>query len=161
MQNFYKWKTILVTWSTWFKWSWLSFWLAKLWAKVIGYALEPNTNPDLFSVLNLNNKITPIIWDISDYKKLTEVVEQYKPEMVFHLAAQPIVRESYDNPVYTMNTNVMWTVNTMELIRTKEYIKWWVIITTDKVYENKEWLWPYRENDRFIFFIYVCTNIFW
>ena len=152
MQNFYKWKTILVTWSTWFKWSWLGFWLNKIWAKVIGYWLEPNTDPDLFSVLNLDKKITQIYWDISDYKKLEEVVEEHKPEMVFHLAAQPIVRTSYDEPVYTMQTNVMWTVNIMELIRTKEYIKWWVIITTDTVYENKERLWPYRENDRLWWF---------
>ena len=119
-----------------------------MWAKVIGYWLEPNTNPDLFSVLNLDKKITQLYWDISDYKKLEDVIEEYKPEMVFHLAAQPIVRTSYDEPVYTMQTNVMWTVNVMELIRAKDYIKWWVIITTDKVYENKERLWPYRENDR-------------
>ena len=152
MQNFYKWKTVLITWSTWFKWSWLSYRLNKLWANVIWYWLEPNTNPNVFSVLNLDNKITQIFWDISDYKRLEEVAEQYKPEIIFHLAAQPIVRESYDNPVYTMNTNVMWTVNIMELIRTKECIKWWVIITTDKVYENKEWLWPYRENDRLWWF---------
>ena len=97
-----------------------------MWAKVIGYWLEPNTNPDLFSVLNLENKITQIYWDISDYKNLEEVVDEYKPEIIFHLAAQPIVRTSYDEPVYTMQTNVMWTVNIMELIRTKEYIKWWI-----------------------------------
>ena len=123
-----------------------------MWAKIIGYWLEPNTNPDLFSVLNLEKKITQIYWDISDYKKLEEVVEEHKPDMIFHLAAQPIVRTSYDEPVYTMQTNVMWTVNIIELIRTKEYIKWGVIITTDKVYENKERLWPYRENDRLWWF---------
>lgn len=148
MKNFYKWKMILLTGSTGFKWSRLAFWLHSMWAKVIGYWLEPNTSPNLFGALKLKDKITQIIWDISDYENLEKVVDQYQPEIIFHLAAQPIVRESYDNPVYTMQTNVMWTVNIMELIRTKEYIKWGVIVTTDKVYENKEWLRPYRENDR-------------
>ncbi len=148
MIDFYNWKTILVTGSTWFKWAWLSFRLNQMWSNVIWYWLEPNTNPSLFTALNLENKITQIYWDINDYKKLQDITNQYHPDMVFHLAAQPIVRESYDNPVYTMSTNVMWTINIMELIRTTESIKWWVIITTDKVYENKEWLRPYRENDR-------------
>ncbi|EKE27066.1 MAG: hypothetical protein ACD_4C00066G0002 [uncultured bacterium (gcode 4)] len=148
IQNFYKWKKILITGSTWFKWSWLSFWLHNIWAEVIWYGLEPNTNPNLFKALKLDEKITQIIWDINDIKSLEEAVDKYKPGIIFHLAAQPLVRESYKNPVYTMITNSIGTVNVLEMIRLKEYIKWAVMITTDKVYENKEWIYPYRENDR-------------
>ena len=148
MKNFYKNKTILITWTTWFKWSWLAFWLNNLWAKIIWYSLKPNTNPNNFDILNLENKITQVYWDINDLGKLDMIVKKYKPEMVFHLAAQPLVRDSYNNPVYTYNTNVMWTVNILETIKKNKCIKWWILITTDKVYENKEWIYPYRENDR-------------
>lgn len=148
MNNFYKWKTILVTWSTWFKWSWLSFWLNNLWANVIWYSLKIWTDPNLFDAIKLDNKITQIIWDINDIESLEEVCDKYKPEIVFHLAAQPLVRESYENPVYTMQTNAIWTVNILEIMRKKEYLKWWILITTDKVYHNNEWIYPYRETDR-------------
>lgn len=148
MNNFYKWKTILITWSTWFKWSWLSYWLNSMWANVIWYSLKIWTEPNLFNAIKLDEKITQIIWDIRDLEKLGNTCDQYKPEIIYHLAAQPIVRESYENPVYTMQTNSMWTLNVLEIIRTRDYIKWAVLITTDKVYDNKEWLWPYRENDR-------------
>lgn len=148
MKNFYQNKTILVTWSTWFKWGWLSFWLYNLGAKVVWYSLKINTEPNLFEAIKLDNKITQIIGDINDLDTLEKACDQHKPEIIFHLAAQPIVRESYENPVYTMQTNAIWTVNVLESTRKKDYIKWAVLITTDKVYENKEWLWPYRENDR-------------
>lgn len=148
MNNFYQGKTILVTGSTGFKGSWLSFWLHSLWAKVIWYSLEIDTNPNLFWVLKLDSKITQIIWDINDLTHIEEVCDTYKPELIFHLAAQPLVRESYENPVYTFQTNAIGTVNVLEVIRKKEYLKWAVLITTDKVYQNNEWLYPYRENDR-------------
>ncbi|MDD4530097.1 MAG: CDP-glucose 4,6-dehydratase [Candidatus Gracilibacteria bacterium] len=148
MKNFYQNKTILVTGSTGFKGGWLSFWLYNLGAKVVGYSLKINTEPNLFEAIKLDNKITQIIGDINDLDTLEKACDQHKPEIIFHLAAQPIVRESYENPVYTMQTNAIGTVNVLESTRKKDYIKGAVLITTDKVYENKEWLWPYRENDR-------------
>lgn len=148
MNNFYKWKTILITWSTWFKWSWLSFWLHNLWANVIWYSLKINSEPNLFDAIKLDNKITQIIWDINDIETLEKTCNKYKPEIIFHLAAQPLVRDSYENPVYTMQTNAIWTVNILEVMRQKDYIKWAILITTDKVYHNNEWLYPYRETDR-------------
>ena len=152
MKNFYKWKRILVTWSTGFKWSWLSFWLHSLWAKVAWFALEPNTNPSLYDILDLENKIENTIWDITTIELLEKKIKKFKPEIIFHLAAQALVRESYENPVYTMSVNVMGTVNVLEMIKKYDFIKWWVLITTDKVYDNKEWLYPYREIDRLWWF---------
>ena len=119
-----------------------------MWAKVIWYALEPHTQPNLFAAFKLNEKITQIFGDITDMKLLSETIDTYQPEMVFHFAAQPIVRDSYKDPVYTIKTNAMGTTTVLEMIRIKECIKSAVLITTDKVYENKEWIWPYRENDR-------------
>ena len=148
MEKFYKNKTILITWTSWFKWSWLAFWLHNLWANVIWYSLKANTSPNNFEILKLNKKITQIYWDINDLKSLDDVVKKYNPELVFHLAAQPLVRDSYDDPVYTFQTNVIWTVNVLETIRNNECIKWAVLITTDKVYHNNEWIYSYRENDR-------------
>ena len=148
MSNFYRWKTILITGSTWFKGSWLSFWLNSIGANVIGYSLPPNTNPNLFHILDLENSITQLYWDINDLESLQWVCNEYKPEIIFHLAAQPLVRESYRDPVWTFQTNVMWTVNVLEVIRQTESIKWAVLITTDKVYENLETMRPYLETDR-------------
>lgn len=148
MNNFYKNKTILITWTSWFKWSWLAFWLHNLWANVIWYSLEANTTPNNFEILKLDQKITQIYWDINDLECMNNVVKKYSPEIIFHLAAQPLVRESYDNPVYTFQTNVIWTVNVLEIIRNNECIKWAILITTDKVYHNNEWIYPYRETDR-------------
>ncbi|MDD3262624.1 MAG: CDP-glucose 4,6-dehydratase [Candidatus Absconditabacteria bacterium] len=148
MQNFYKGKTILLTGSTGFKGSWLALWLHSLGAKVIGYALDPHTQPNLFDSLRLNDKIVQIIGDITDIELLSKTIDTYKPEMVFHLAAQPIVRDSYKDPIYTIKTNAIGTTAVLEMIRIKECIKGAVLITTDKVYENKEWMRPYRENDR-------------
>lgn len=148
MKDFYTWKTILLTGSTWFKWSWLAFRLHSMWAKVIWYALKPHTEPNLFSALWLNDKITQVIGDITDGELLSKTIDEHKPEIVFHLAAQPIVRDSYQDPLYTIKTNALGTTTILEMIRTKECVKWAVLITTDKVYENKERIWPYRENDR-------------
>lgn len=148
MKTFYKWKKVLVTWSTWFKGSRLCLWLHHMWAEVIGYALAPHTEPNNFSALKLDEKIKQVIGDIRDIDLLSKTINEYQPEMIFHLAAQPIVRESYENPVYTIQTNAIGTTNVLEMIRTKDSVKWAVLITTDKVYENKEWIRPYRENDR-------------
>lgn len=152
MQDFYKWKTILVTGSTGFKWSRLALWLHNLWAKVIGYGLEPNTQPNLFTALKLEDKITQIIGDITDSELLSQTIDTYQPEMIFHLAAQPLVRDSYKDPVYTIKTNALGTTIVLEMIRTKACITWAVMITTDKVYENKEHLLPYKEDDRLWWF---------
>lgn len=149
MNNFYSGKTVLVTGSTWFKGSWLSLWLHELGAKVIGYALNPSTEPNLFNILKLDKDIIQVYADINNLESLQSVCDEYKPEIVFHLAAQPLVRESYRDPVWTFQTNVMGTVNMLETIRQSGSIKWAVLITTDKVYENLETMRPYVETDRF------------
>lgn len=145
--EFYKDKKVLVTGHTGFKGAWLCKILVMLGAKVTGYSLEPPTNPNLFELINLDKKINSNIGDIRNLNKLEKVFEESKPEIVFHLAAQPIVRTSYENPVYTYETNVMGTVNILECIRKSEYVKSFVNITTDKVYKNNEWEWGYRENE--------------
>jgi len=146
--HFYKWKKILITGTTWFKWSWLALWLHTIWADIIGFGLPPVTNPNLFHILKLDEKITQIYGDINISDELNAVCEEYKPEIIFHLAAQPLVKEWYKRPVYTFMTNAIWTVHVLEAIRQHDYIQWWVMITTDKVYENLEWMYPYRETDR-------------
>lgn len=152
MRNFYKGKKVLVTGSTGFKGSWLSFWLHDMWAEVIGYALPAYDGPNNFDALKLDSKITQIIGDIRNIEELEKTIDQYRPEIVFHLAAQPLVRESYAQPVYTMEANVMWTVNVLEMVRKKDFLTGWVFITTDKVYENKESMEPYKETDRLWWF---------
>ena len=151
MQNqfngIFKNKTVLITGHTGFKGSWLSIWLKELGANVVGYALEPYTNRDNFVVTGLKSKITHIIGDVRDYKKLKEVFTKYQPEFVFHLAAQPIVRESYLNPKETYDINVGGTVNVFECCRLTDSVKVIINITSDKCYENREWIWGYREND--------------
>ncbi len=146
--DFYKGKKILITGTTWFKWSWLALWLHNIWAQVIGFWLPPSTTPNLFHILKLDEKIIQVYGDINISDELNAVCEKYKPEIIFHLAAQPLVKEWYKRPVYTFMTNAIWTVHVLELIRQHEYIKGWVMITTDKVYENLEWIYPYRETDR-------------
>ncbi len=140
----YKNKTVLVTGHTGFKGSWLSFWLEQMGAKVIGYSLEAPTTPSHFELLNLN--MTSIIGDIRDLDRLQQVFNKYKPDIVFHLAAQPLVRLSYANPIETYETNVMGTLKVFEACR-EANVKAIVNITSDKAYENKEWVWGYREND--------------
>lgn len=148
LKDFYKGKKVLVTGHTGFKGSWLCEILLYMGADVVGYALEPSTKPALFDMLNLSKKITSYIGDIRDLAFFQEVFEKEKPEIIFHLAAQPIVLESYKNPVYTYETNVMGTVNLLECVRLSDTVKSVVNVTTDKVYQNNEWCYGYRENDR-------------
>lgn len=146
--NFYKGKRVLVTGHTGFKGSWLCIWLHELGAEVIGVAKDPFTNRDNFVLSGIGNKIkADIRADIRDGERMKEIFAEYQPEIVFHLAAQPLVRLSYDIPVETYETNVMGTVNIMEAIRSTDSIKVGVMITTDKCYENKEQIWGYRENE--------------
>lgn len=136
--SFYKNKRILVTGHTGFKGSWLCKILLMNGAKVVGYSLEPTSNPNLFSILGLGKQMISIIGDIRDLKKLNSVFDEFQPEIVFHLAAQPIVRESYREPVYTYDVNVMGTVNICDCVRTHSSVKSFLNITTDKVYQNDD-----------------------
>lgn len=145
--SFYKNKKVLVTGHTGFKGSWMCKVLTELGADVTGYSLEPPTNPNLYSQSENDKEIKSVIGDIRDYDRLKSVFEETKPEIVFHLAAQPIVRESYRNPRYTYETNVMGTVNVMECVRLTLSVKSVLNVTTDKVYKNNEWFWGYREDE--------------
>jgi CDP-glucose 4,6-dehydratase len=147
LQDVYKGKRILITGHTGFKGSWLSLWLKELGADVVGYALEPPTKPNLFEALNLDEKITHTIGDVRDEEHLLSVFEKYQPEFVFHLAAQPLVRFSYKEPKLTYETNVMGTVNVLEAVRKTNSVRVCIIVTSDKCYENKEWVYGYRETD--------------
>ncbi|MCB2359373.1 CDP-glucose 4,6-dehydratase [Clostridium estertheticum] len=140
-------KKVLVTGHTGFKGSWLCLWLQKLGAEVIGYALEAPTVPNLFKVAQVEENMMSIIDDIRNKDRLVSVLKKYKPDIVFHLAAQSLVRKSYANPVETFETNVMGTVNLLDAIRFSESIRVVVNITSDKCYDNKEWSWGYREID--------------
>lgn len=145
--KFYKNKKVLVTGHTGFKGTWLVRMLVNAGAEVCGYALNPPTNPSLFELADVQDKIHHIVGDIRDFENLKNVFSEFKPEIVFHLAAQPIVRDAYKNPVYTYETNVMGTVNVMECIRLDPFVKSVVNVTTDKVYYNNEWCWGYREDE--------------
>lgn len=145
--SFWNGKKVLVTGHTGFKGSWLCLWLQKLGAKVIGYALEAPTAPNLFKIARIEENMTSIIDDIRNREKLISVIKANKPEIVFHLAAQSLVRKSYANPAETFETNVMGTVNLFEAVRFSESVKVVINITSDKCYENKEWPWGYREVD--------------
>ena len=136
--SFYKGKKVLVTGHTGFKGSWLCKILVNAGANVVGYSIDPPTNPSLFELSGIKNEMTSYIADIRDLDKLKEVFEKEQPELVFHLAAQPIVRDSYKMPVYTYETNVMGTVNICECVRLFDCVKSFLNITTDKVYENQE-----------------------
>ena len=145
--SFYKGKKVFVTGHTGFKGSWLCKMLVELGAEVTGYSLEPPTEPSLFYIAGIDKKVNSVIGDIRDYNKLKETFDKANPEIVLHLAAQPIVRESYKNPAYTYETNVMGTVNILECVRNSDCVKSFLNVTTDKVYLNKEWEWGYRENE--------------
>ena len=145
--SFYKGKTVLITGHTGFKGSWMCKLLSMAGAKVIGYSLTPPTTPSLFELSGVEKEIVSVIGDIRDLAKLNETMQKYRPEIVIHMAAQPIVRESYAKPVYTYETNVMGTVNICEAVRLCDSVKSFVNVTTDKVYKNNEWEWGYREND--------------
>ena len=145
--SLYRGKRVLVTGHTGFKGTWLCKMLVNSGAIVTGYSLEPPTMPNLFSISGLGNKLKSIIADIRDFEKLKAVFDETQPEIVLHLAAQPIVRESYKDPRYTYETNVMGTVNLLECIRQTSCVKSVLNVTTDKVYKNNEWCWGYREDE--------------
>lgn len=147
LRDFYNGKKVLVTGHTGFKGSWLSRILTGLGAEVTGYALEPGTEPSLFQLAGLEAAMDSRIGDVRSLEGLRQVFEEKKPEVVLHLAAQPIVRESYREPVYTYETNVMGTVNVLECVRLTPSVKSFLNVTTDKVYENREWEYGYRECD--------------
>lgn len=148
MKNFYKNKKVLITGHTGFKGSWLSQILINWDANVVGYSLNPPTNPNLFNLLDLESNMNSIIGDIRDLDKLKSVFNEFKPEIVIHMAAQPLVRESYENPVYTFETNVMGTVNICECVRQTGSVKSFLNVTTDKVYENVEKQEGYKEDEK-------------
>lgn len=147
MIEFYKGKKVLITGHTGFKGTWLTKILTMAGANICGYSRCSEKDPDFFAMSGVEKDITHIKGDVRDYPHLQEVFSSFQPEVVFHLAAQPIVRESYENPLYTYETNVMGTANVLECIRKTNSVKSVVIITTDKVYRNHEWPWGYREND--------------
>lgn len=145
--DFYKGKKVLITGHTGFKGTWMCMLLAQLGAQVTGYALEPPTEPSVFALSGIEKRIHSITGDVRDLAHLRQVFDETQPEIVIHMAAQPIVRESYRSPVYTYEVNVMGTVNVLECVRTHPCVRSFVNVTTDKVYLNKEWEWGYRENE--------------
>ena len=147
LTDFYRDKRVLVTGHTGFKGAWLCRILALAGARVTGYSLEPPTDPSLFEIAGLEDRMDSVIGDIRNLKGLRDVFERVRPEVVFHLAAQPIVRDSYKDPVYTYETNVMGTVNVMECVSLTDSVRSFLNVTTDKVYENREWEYGYRECD--------------
>lgn len=146
-KDFWRNKKVLITGHTGFKGSWLSLWLQSLNAEVIGYSLPPPTQPNLFELARIAEGMTSIIGDVRNLVHLQNEFIQHKPEIVFHLAAQSLVRYSYANPIETYMTNVMGTAHLLETVRQIKSVKVVVIITSDKCYENKEWMWAYRENE--------------
>ena len=146
-QNTYKGKKVLVTGHTGFKGSWLTLWLKELGAQVCGYALEPNTAPSLFDAAQVSNGIVNVFGDILDTEKLNKTFQDFQPEIVFHLAAQPLVRLSYAEPVLTYQTNVIGSLNVLEAARKTPSVKAFVNVTTDKCYENKEVNRGYKEDE--------------
>ena len=144
---FWKGKKVFITGHTGFKGSWLSLWLKNMGANVKGYSLAANTSPALFDKLNLKDDVQSVIGDIRDLNFLTKNIKSFNPDILIHMAAQPLVRHSYVDPVETYSTNVIGTVNVLESCRLCSNLKSIVSVTTDKCYENKEWEWGYRENE--------------
>ena len=147
LNNIYEGKKVLVTGHTGFKGGWLSLWLKELGAEVIGYSLDPLTQPSFFEAVDLKNKLIHIIGDVRDEKHLLSLFKKYQPEFVFHLAAQSLVRLSYKKPRLTYETNIMGTINVLETVRKTNSVKACIVVTTDKCYEDKEWIYGYREID--------------
>jgi len=145
--NFWNGKRVFLTGHTGFKGSWMSRILVTHGAILTGYSLNPPTEPNLFSIAGLEGKMTSVIGDIRDYDSLKKAFDEADPEIVIHMAAQPIVRDSYKDPRYTYETNVMGTVNILECVRNSGSVKSFLNVTTDKVYKNNEWAWGYRENE--------------
>ena len=147
MTEFWQGKKVLVTGHTGFKGSWLSVWLQMLGAEVVGYSLPAPTQPCLFELAQVGDRMTSLVGDVRDLDHLVQVMTKYQPEIVIHMAAQALVRESYKNPVDNYATNVMGTVNVLEAVRLVGGVKAVVNVTSDKCYENREWVWGYRENE--------------
>ena len=145
--NLWQGRRVFLTGHTGFKGGWLALWLAKLGARVRGYALDPSTEPNIFHVAEVGKSIEDVRGDILDRTKLEASLLDFAPDIVFHLAAQPLVRRSYADPLETYATNVMGTAHVLEAVRKSSSVRGVVSVTTDKCYENKEWIWPYREND--------------
>jgi CDP-glucose 4,6-dehydratase len=146
-KTFWKGKKVFLTGHTGFKGSWLSLWLHKLGAEVTGYALDPPTSPSLFELAGVDRLVTSVIADVRDLQTLSRALLHAQPGIVIHMAAQPIVRDSYKVPVETFDINVMGTVNVLEAVRACKTVGAVINVTTDKCYENKEWIWGYRENE--------------
>jgi len=144
---FWRDRRVLVTGHTGFKGSWLALWLHRMQAGVSGLALSPNTEPDLYSDLGIDALVDSEIGDVRDYEVVRATVDRVRPEIIFHLAAQPLVRHSYTNPLGTYQTNVMGTAHVLEAARVVPGVQVVIVITTDKCYENREWVWGYREID--------------
>jgi CDP-glucose 4,6-dehydratase len=145
--NVWRGRRVFLTGHTGFKGGWLALWLAKLGAQVRGYALDPATEPNLFTVANVASVVEDIRGDLLDRPRIERSLQEFAPEVVFHLAAQPLVRRSYADPVGTYATNVLGTVHVLEAVRKTPSVQAVVCVTTDKCYENREWVWPYRETD--------------
>ncbi|MDE7063476.1 MAG: GDP-mannose 4,6-dehydratase, partial [Lachnospiraceae bacterium] len=145
--SFYENRKVLITGHTGFKGSWMCKLLMMAGAQVTGYALEAPTAPSLFELCGLKDEMHSVIGDIRDITHLKQVFDETQPEVVIHMAAQPLVRDSYKNPVYTYDVNVMGTVNVLECVRTTPSVKSVINVTTDKVYFNREWEWGYREGE--------------
>ena len=145
--DFYTGKKILVTGHTGFKGSWLCTWLLNLGAEVTGYSIDVPSEPSLFEDLRLSEKITDIRGDVRDLNNLKNALADQNPDLIFHLAAQPIVRRSYDDPVETFTTNAIGSMNILEAVRESDSVKSMVLITSDKAYRNVEWIWGYKEDD--------------
>ena len=145
--DFYRGKRVFLTGHTGFKGSWMCKLLSNAGAIVTGYSLDAPTDPSLFKIAGIENDIHSVIGDIRDMTALKAAFDDAQPEIVLHLAAQPIVRDSYKDPAYTYETNVMGTVNILECVRLSSCVKSFLNVTTDKVYLNKEWAWGYRENE--------------
>ena len=146
-KSFWKGKRVFITGHTGFKGSWFCLWLRSLGAEVTGYALAPPTEPSLYELCSLDGLVNSTIADVRDVERLKSAVVEAVPEIVVHMAAQPLVRESYKNPIETYSTNVMGAVNVLEAVRVCDSVRVVVNITTDKCYENKEWVWGYREDE--------------
>lgn len=145
--SFWNGKKVFVTGHTGFKGSWLCLWLKKSGADVVGYALEPSTSPSLFHVADVEKGMNSIIGDIRDCEKLGRALSEAAPDIVIHMAAQALVRYSYEQPVETYEVNVMGTVNLLEAVRSCKSVRAVLVVTSDKCYENREWVWGYRENE--------------
>ncbi len=145
--DFWRGKKVLVTGHTGFKGGWLCLWLQKCGASVCGYSLAPPTQPNLFDTAQVSHGMTSITGDVRDPEHLHRVLSEYQPDIIIHMAAQSLVRYSYSNPIETYATNVMGTVNVLEAVRLAKCVRVVIVVTSDKCYENREWIWGYRENE--------------